>query len=243
MTEYIDRIELGPGQVVMRIPRDGHQVIDEIKEAYQAQTIEIARGIEQGGEEATILSFSEAPIRSRVNSLQLIKDNLLIPAPINRVLRELRRDAIRYITHGLEDSQWYEIKINIYDTQNKYEEQYQRLVTVLADLEAGIILGESWTRDHAIALLSVIAYQIRLFTFLSPGEIKRILLSLEYDENGDRLVDFDLYHNSDKVNWYKVIEDGKNYSRPALAVKLRQELYTRLSRSTQAKIEEIEKQL
>jgi len=243
MTDIINNVDSGAGQIVMRIPRDGKEVIQEIEETYQAKPVNLVEAIDQGTADDTILSFTDKPIRNKVKSLDLIKKNLLISKPVHNLYQELRRDAVRYITHGLDQDQWYELKINIYDSRDRYTLQYQRLSLILSDLEAGFILGESWTKDHAIALFSVIAYQIRLFTFLSPDEIKRILLSLEYDKNGKRLVDYDLYYNSKKVNWYKVVNKGKKIDRVNLAMGMRQELIANMSQETLDKLNNLEKQL
>lgn len=243
ITGLIEDIDSGAGQMVMRIPHNGQEVIKEIEETYNAKTVNLIEAIFQGRPEDTILSFTDKPIRSKVKSLNLIKENLLIRRPIHQLLQELRRDAVRYITHGLNQDQWYELKINIYDSHDHYQLQYKRLSLVLSDLEAGFILGESWTKDHAIALFSVIAYQIRLFTFLSPKEIKRILLSLEYNSNGKRLVDYDLYYNSKKISWHKVVEKKRNSDRVILAKGMREELLSNLSSETIKKLSKYESQL
>lgn len=240
IAELINRVELGAGQLIMRIPEDSQEIIEQLKKNYNARLVNIMEGIKQGKTGDTILSFTEEPIKTRVNSLQMVKTNLLIEKPVNVIHKELRRDVVRHITHGLKQPQWYELKINIYDSGNMYEEQYKRLVTVLADLELGFILGESWTKDHAIALLSVIAYQIKLFTILPPQKIKRILIGLEYDQDGERIVDYDLYYNSKKVQWFEVVSQGVRTNRPKLAAKCRKSLLNELSQETVKKIQTIE---
>lgn len=240
IAELINKVELGAGQLVMRIPEDGQEIIKQLKENYNARLVNIIEGIKQGKTGDTILSFTEEPIKTRVSSLQMVKTNLLIEKPVNVIHKELRRDVVRHITHGLEETQWYELKINIYDSGNMYEEQYKRLVTALADLELGFILGESWTKDHAVALLSVIAYQIRLFTILPPKKIKKILIGLEYDQDGERIVDYDLYYNSKKVQWFEVVSQGVRTNRPNMAARCRESLLSELSQEAVEKIQTIE---
>lgn len=240
-TDYIHKIDIAPGQLVMRIPAEGLEVIREIKEFYKAKVVGFKEGINEGEAEDTIISFTEKPLRSNINSLQLVKQNLLINRPVESVYHKLRRDSVRFITHGLDHSHWYELKINIYDSADNYELQYERLVTVLADLEVGFILGESWTRDHAIALLSVVAYQVRLFSLMAPREIKKILFSLEYDSEGKRIVDYDLYHQSDKISWTGFATGS--YERKEIGVKLREELLGQLSDESRERLRELEKEL
>lgn len=238
LTDIIHHVDIGPGQIVMRIPEAGGEVIQEVRENYGAETVSIREGISCGEVEDTIISFTDRPLRSNIGSLDLVEESLLVSSPYNRVFQKLRQDCVRFITHGLDHSQWYEVKINIYDSDDEYEKQYQRLVTVLSDLEVGFILGESWTKDHAIALLSVIAYQVRIFSIMPPREIKKILLSLEYNDEGKRIVDFDLYHRSEKVSWSS-FRTG-SYGRSDLALELKKEIWERLSAETKDKLEELE---
>ncbi len=240
-TDYIHNIDIAPGQLVMRIPAEGLEVIKEIKEFYRGKVVKFKEGISEGGTGDTIISFTDKPLRSNINSLQLVKQNLLVNKPVNSVYHKLRRDSVRFITHGLDHSQWYELKINIYDSTDSYELQYERLVTVLADMEVGFILGESWTRDHAIALLSVVAYQVRVFSIMAPREIKKILFSLEYNSNGKRIVDYDLYHQSDKISWTSF--STGSYERKEIGVKLREELLAQLSDESYERLKELEEEL
>ena len=241
-TDIFKEIDLGPGHTVMRIPQSGEEVIQEIKDFYNASSVDLLEGINQGGEDDTLISFTDQPIKSNINSLQLVKQNLLIDKPLQFVYKELRRDAVRYITHGLEDPQWYELKINIYDSSDEYELQYKRLVLALSDIEAGFILGESWTKDHAVALLSVIAYQVRFFTILSPKKVKKLLMGLEYDTEGNRIVDFDLYYNSRKVGWVDANDENLR-DRKELGDVYRKKLISRLSSNTLEEIKELEKKI
>lgn len=229
LSQAVVKVEAGPGQLVMRVPEKGKKVIDAVRKNYQAAESSILKAIDQGSADHTIISFTEEPIKARLKSLEKVKDNILVKKDSALVFEELRRDAIRYITHGLEDHQWSELKINIYDSDELYQLEYQRLVTILSDLEAGIILGESWTKDHAFALFSITAYQIRLFTFLDPIEIKKILIAFEYNQAGERLVDYDLFKKNNKISWSEILNDNKRRDRKKLAFKYREQILKDLS--------------
>lgn len=243
LSQDIIKIAAGPGQLVMRIPENGEKVIDEIIKNYQAQEMSILKAIDQGNAKQTIISFSEQPIKSRLKSLKKVKDSILVDKNSTLIYEELRRDAIRYITHGLQNHQWSELKINIYDSDELYELQYKRLITVLTDLEAGIILGESWTKDHAFALFSISAYQIRLFTFLSPIEIKKILFAFEYNQQGKRIVDYDLFNKTHKINWSEILNDNKKHDRKELAFSFRKKFIEELSEAARKKYFELEAEI
>ena len=243
LSQAVDKVTAGPGQLVMRIPKNGKKVIDEIIDNYQAEEMSILEGIDQGSADSTIISFTEQPIKSRLKSLKKVRDNILVAKEATLVFEELRRDAVRYITHGLKDSQWSELKINIFDSDELYELEYERLMTILSDLEAGIILGESWTKDHAFALFSITAYQVRLFTFLSPLEIKKILFAFEYNSDGERLVDYDLFNKSKKISWSEILNDNQRYDRKNLAFKFRAEIMAELSETAKDNYFELEAEI
>ncbi|RAK10627.1 hypothetical protein C8C77_1044 [Halanaerobium saccharolyticum] len=243
LSQAVEKVTAGPGQLVMRIPEDGKKVIEEVIENYQAREVSILEGIDRGSAESTIISFTEEPIKSRLKSLKKVRDNILVKKESTLVFEELRRDAVRYITHGLEDNQWSELKINIYDSDELYQLEYERLMTILSDLEAGIILGESWTKDHAFALFSITAYQIRLFTFLSPLEIKKILFAFEYNSDGERLVDYDLFNKSKKISWSEILNDNQRHDRKKLAFKFREEIMNELSQAAKDRYFELEAEI
>lgn len=235
LTNELIKITAGPGQLVVRVPKNGEKIIEEIKANYQAEKLSILAGINKGNPESTIISFSEDPIKSKLQSLNKVVNNILVNKNTTLIFEELRRDVIRYITHGLQAHQWSELKINIYDSDELYELEYKRLITILSDLEAGIILGESWTKDHAFALFSITAYQIRIFTFLSALEIKKILFAFEYNNEGQRLVDYDLFQQNNKISWSQILNDNQRYNRKELAFKFRKEILEKLSESAKAK--------
>lgn len=243
LSQNIIEAAAGPGQLVMRIPKNGEKVIAEIIKNYRGEEISILEAIDQGNTDSTIISFSEQPLKSRIKSLNKIKNNILVNKNSTLVFEELRRDAVRYITSGLQDHQWSELKINIYDSDELYKLQYQRLILILSDLEVGIILGESWTKDHAFALFSITAYQIRLFTFLAPIEIKKILFAFEYNNQGERFVDYDLFNKSHKINWSEILNDNKKHDRKELAFKYRDKFISELSEAAKKDYQEIEKEI
>ncbi|MEG6615061.1 hypothetical protein V6C27_01290 [Peptococcaceae bacterium 1198_IL3148] len=234
--------ELGAGLLVQRLPKGGEVVIDMIKEDYQAQAVDLIEAICVGQADDTIVVFTEDPLQKTVKVENVLEPTLLINQPIPQMYRLLRREAVRYFTHGLAKSEWYEVRINIYDADDNFELHGRRLELVLEDLEVGLILGETWTRDHALTLFSVAAYQIRLFTMLDPLELKTLLLGLEYNEQGDRFVDMDLYHRRDKIEW-AALAKKLPFGRKKSGLYCRQELYKRLSPKVVEKLLKLERKL
>jgi len=237
--KLIHRIDFGPTSILMRIPGDEAKLVTRLQEIFSGLVVDWAEAIGVGEKDDTIISFTNRELRHTVS--QLKKPKLLIEQPARLVKDRLRLEGFRLITQSLEESQWYELRINIYDSYGKYEDHYNRLIFILSKLEMGMILGESWTKDYAVMLYSVLVYQVRLYTFLEPLEVKKILVALEYSLDGQRLIDFDLYYKNKKVYWNEVrdpknrktkAEDSKNY---------RKGLYERLSPESIKSLENMER--
>ncbi|MBM7853954.1 hypothetical protein JOC37_000319 [Desulfohalotomaculum tongense] len=240
--ELLTAAELGAGLLVQRLPQNNTKVIDMIKEDYRAQALGLVEAINLGGADDTVLVFTGDRLQKTVEIEKVIEPCLLIHQPIPQVYTELRREAVRYFTRSLENSEWYEVRINIYDADENYEIHARRLELVLEDLEAGLILAEIWTRDHALALFSVAAYQIRLFTMIEPLELKTLLMGLEYNEQGQRFVDMDLYHRRSKIDWGTIAKKSP-FGRRKSGLHYRRQLYSRLSSKTVKKLLALEKEL
>lgn len=237
----IHKIDLGPASVIMRIPGDGLKLIEKLKEIFDGKEVDLIGGIGLGEKDDTIISFTNKVLIGPV--ADLLETKLLIPQPIRQVQERLRLEGLKLITQSLDDKQWYELRINIYDSAGKYEENYNRLMHVLSKLEIGMILGESWTKDYAVMLYSVLTYQVRLFTFFTPKEIKKILMALEYTTDGKRLVDFDLYFKNKKIRWSDVCKVTRKSDKHEEAYIFRQSLYEKLKPEDIEALESMEEAL
>ncbi|HHZ02259.1 MAG TPA: hypothetical protein GX396_04895 [Tissierellia bacterium] len=221
------RIDLGPSFIVMRVLGNEEKLIERIKEYFSGTEVNLVDGIRLGEKNDTIVAFTKEVITGPVASRDFLSTMILIPQPSNDVREILRLEGLRFITQSLKDSHWYELRINIYDSRGKYKENYDRLIYIFTKLGIGMILGESWTKDYAVMLYFVLTYQVRLFTFLTPQEIKKILVALEYSIDGKRMVDFDLYYKNKKVFWSDLIFKGRR-NKEGEAKIYRQELYEKL---------------
>lgn len=242
LSHEIERVDMGPRIMILRVPDNEEKVMQALEKDYDARRVTWKEGVRLGEKDQTLLGLTTQRIHQALGDNAVYHHHLLINQPLPECYTQLRREALLYITHNLKDGSWFEYRINLYDTRGHYELHYQRLVQVIAGLELGFILGESWTRDHAMALLSVLAYQVRLFSFMPPEAIKKILIGLEYDEAGNRLADFDLYYRNKKIAWTGIIDraapktDKRNkieegiYRRNELMEKLAQREKDRLKR-------------
>jgi len=238
----INRVDMGPASIVMRVAGNESKLIEKVKERFSGKEVGFTEGIRSGSKDDTLIAFTNKTINGPVSPNDLLDTKLLIPRPIREVQGILRLEALRLITQCLSDSQWYELRINIYDSNGKYEENYNRLIYILSKLEIGMILGESWTKDHAV-LFSVLTYQVRLFTFSTPEEIKKILMALEYTMDGKRLVDFDLHYKNKKIYWSDIFKSKKRKNKVEMAINCRKSLYEKLSQEDIETLENMEKML
>ncbi|NYB73267.1 hypothetical protein HZF24_03845 [Sedimentibacter hydroxybenzoicus DSM 7310] len=237
----VQRLDMGPASIVVRIHSNENKLIDKLKEIFAGKEVDLIGGIGLGEKDDTIISFTDKALSGPVADLLDIK--LLIQQPIKEVQERLRLEGLRLVTQSLNDSQWYELRINIYDAADKYKENYDRLMFVFSKLEVGMILGESWTKDYAVMLYFVLTYQVRLFTFFTPQEVKKILMALEYTIDGKRLVDFDLYYKNKKVYWYDINTAKGKKNKPDESKKYRQILYDKLKTEDIKTLELMEKSL
>ncbi|GAB6085657.1 hypothetical protein [Alkaliphilus crotonatoxidans] len=238
--ELIDRVDMGPASLVMRVAGDEKKIIQRLQEEYQAETVDWEEGIRKGERANTLLGLTKKPINSILSENDFIHPNLLLPHPVTIIQKRLRIEGLRFITQSLESGQWYELRINIYDSKGRYQENYDRLVYILSKLEIGMILGEAWTKDHALALLSVLAFQVRLFTYYTPHEVKKLLMALEFNLAGERLVDFDLYYRNRKISWVDIDKRRGRRNKATECIRLRQELYEKMEQRDIALLEAME---
>ena len=238
----LQKVDMGPASIVMRVAGDEKKIADKIKEILGGQEVDWIEGIGIGEKDDSIIAFTRKVLSGPV--ADFLDTKLLIARPIREVQERLRLEGLRLITQSLDDSQWYELRINIYDSYGNYQKHYERLMFVLSKLEIGMVLGESWTKDFAVILYSVLTYQVRLFTFYTPVEVKKILMALEYTVEGKRLVDFDLYYKNKKVYWYEVNKNrGKGKEKLDEAKLYRQELYKKLNPEVIETLEAMEKSI
>jgi hypothetical protein len=236
--DKINDIRTAPGIIVMRTQGDKDKIISSVAYEYRAKMLPIFDSLENGESNQTIILFTEKPLNSRLTINSFDSTTLLIDENITTISSKLRNQALRFLNEGLVDRPWYELSIRIYDRYSKYDMHYKRLSIALDNLDVGFILGEMWTKDTPRFLLSVLVYQIKLFTLLPPTEIKKILLGLEYTDDGTRIVDFDLIYKNKKIDWTEV--KVNNLERKNLGMMFREEILKTLSDEQRQKLINLE---
>ncbi len=236
------KANLGPGLLVMKTPPPADKIMEKVKAEYKALPVSLLESIKTGKSNWSALCFTSGPLSRPISTCGILETTLLIKKDVPDVYQELRRQAVKYLTEELEEGQWRECKINIYDYEGRYNLHYQRVTTVIEDLEMGFILGETWSIDHPFVLMAVPVFQVRLFTYLDPLEVKKIMMALEYDAEGNRIVDLDLYDRKNKFEWGGIVKNKKD-SREKIALTFREKYYKTFSSAAASKLRRLEQSL
>ncbi len=195
----------GPASIIMRSAGNPDALRTRLSREFRASAESWENALQVATRDDTILALTPLPVNAPLRESDLTGPCLLIPLPGHRVQQRLRSEAILYITENLEDHSWSELRITIFDTHDQQLLHYERLLCVVRELETGMILAERWTRDTAFTLMTVPAFEIRLCTFEPVADVKRLLVGLEYDDEGRRLVDFDLFTGNRKISWAQAV--------------------------------------
>ncbi|WP_053957670.1 hypothetical protein [Inediibacterium massiliense] len=230
MYDKISYSRIAPRIIVMRCFGNTQKILDQIKEDHYGSIGTFHKMLEEHNH-GVVIVFTTKPLHKPIGLCDLYDKSLFIQQNYPSLIQDLRIHSLKYLNIGLDNKDWYELHIKIYDSYGEYLLHYERLFKVMEDLELGLILGESWGTDAATIFYSVGIYRIRFFTFYEPKVIKKILLGLEYLEDGTRIVDLDLYHKRKKIHWSDVRE--KNIKdKITLSNKFRKEIFSNLKQET-----------
>lgn len=228
-----------PRTLLFRIFGEKERVINQIAADYGAKKGKFGSLLRPSRRGSIAVCFTASPLNRPLSFENIMDDILHIQGiPYESLFNSLRSRALWYFSEGLENRQWNDLEIRIYDSWGYFMEHYERLRTVLESLEAGMVLGEGWGKDYAHILMTVKIYRLRLFTFLPPKAVKEILMGLEYSADGTRLADLDLYMGRDKISWGGIGQ--KAGDRGTLGFSFREKLFSRLFEEDRKKLQESE---
>ncbi len=239
----ISTVRRAPSIVIMRVFGDVQKVMDKIAEDYDAVIGSFEEQLEQANDYGIILAFTEDSLKNSITVKSLYPEVMYINMRYEDFMTDMRMQVLRYINEGIDKRDWYELEIRIYDRYEAYSLQYERLMNIIEELELGLVLGEAWSKDYPRLFMSVGVYRLRLFTFISPLEIKKALLGFEYTFNADRIVDIDIYKGKTKLNWTDTIEKGLVRDRKQMAEKFRARYDKQIRPEIKQEISELEKQI
>lgn len=239
----IRRTKIVSRTVIMRAMGDMEKVFDELQEEYNGVEGSLMEFINSNLEQGVIIALTDKSLNRQVNLSDIYMEKcLLVNESYFTLYKDLRSNALKYLNSGLKNKIWYEMDIRIYDMYGAFQLHFDRLMNVLTELEMGIVLGSNWSKDYPKMLLAVDVYSVRFFTFYEPGYIKKILLGMEYVDDGTRIVDYDLYMGKKKVSWRDLTKDRK-MTRDELGLHFRKETMSNLTHLEVKKIHEMEEKV
>ena len=229
--------------IIMRAMGDMEKVFDELQDNYQGIEGSLMEFINSNLEQGVIIALTDKSLNRQVTLGDIYMEKcLLVNENYFTLYKELRSNALKYLNSGLKNKIWYEMDIRIYDMYGAFQLHFDRLMNVLTELEMGIVLGSTWTKDYPKMLLAVDVYSVRFFTFYEPKYIKKILLGMEYVDDGTRIVDYDLYMGRKKISWRDLTKD-KKMTRDELGLHFRKETMSNLTHQEVKKIYEMEEKV
>lgn len=243
--KIVETLSPGANFIIMRATGNLYNVIKAVQKDMGGDLITYNDYIGSDNSDYTIIGVTEKPLSKGIIASDFNKNFLILKGEYGKIKGDLRMQALHYLNIGLGNKDWNEIEIRIYDIYGAYKLHYDRMIEVFDDLDIGLVLGESWSKDYPKALLSVEIYRVRFFTFKEPVELKRILIGLEHLEDGTRIVDYDAYYKGKKIGWVDHLDrkQRKTATRIDQGLLARNELLEVLSRDTIKELEEIEKDI
>lgn len=196
----INKARLSPKLIIMKWVGDFSKYLAAVLEDVEGH-LEDKDQIFDNHAVGTFIAFTKASINTPVAYSDVASDVIYAKEKYSSLIKRLRTHNLKYINASLDHSDWYELKIKIYDSFGHYSLHYKRMMYVLDKLDYGLVLGEAWGTDTPNVFYKVGVYKVRLFTFLDPILIKQVLVGLEYLDSGMRVVDLDLYHKRKKIRW------------------------------------------
>ncbi len=236
-------IKSGPHMIIMRSVGDLDKVLKRIQDDFGGDIVPYENYLGELSSDYIFIGLTEKPLNRRIILSDLKPGYLRLDGDFGIIKRDLGMHALKYLNIGIGNKDWHEVEIRIYDKYGAYKLHYDRMMEVLEDLELGLVLGESWSKDYPKALLAVEIYRVRLLTFREPSRIKKLLFGLEYLPDGTRIVDYDLYFNNEKVAWNKNVKNRKREDRYQDALEARKEVMEKLSPDTIKELERLEEEI
>ncbi len=242
--EGVGRINLLPSVILMRVPENPSQVLEQIEKDFQGlpvpfNYVTVHRKKLQG----VGVAFTSARLNRAVSQDKFYSQALDISMPYGPLYNQLRGRALEYVNQGMGKRDWYELHIMIYDMWERYSLIYRRVMLTLMDLGVGLVLGEAWEKDYGRLMLPLQVYRIRLFTFFPLKRIKTILVGLEYAQDGSRLCDLDIKWGHKKgFSWTECKGEGP-VDRDTFGLQCREKLFEEVDPSRRKKLLDLEKEL
>ncbi len=222
--------------ILLHIPAKVQEALRLIAEEFGGEIVEQREALNLGEAGDTVISVTRKKLNSPIGP-EDIEGAVLVRKYFLDVYRELLIGLPVMLFKLLPE--WNELTIKIYDTEKRYEENIERLMMVIEDLDLGFIVGEGWDWDYPRPFMRVPVYKLKLLTWEKPERVKFLLKGLEY-RGYKRLCDIDVFVGGKKIDW---VDLGNYSSKFDLAKAARAELEKHLSDDVLRRLREMEAKL
>ncbi len=231
-----ERIEVESTIILLRVPEKVEEALKLLAEKFEGKTMSQLDALNIGEACDTVISITRKKLSSPVGP-EDIEGAVLVRKDFLSVYRELLIDLPMILFRLLPE--WNELTIKIYDTERRYDENIERLMMTIEDLDLGFIVGEGWDWDYPRPFMRVPVYRLKLLTWEKPERVKFLLKGIEY-VGYKRLCDIDVFVGGKKIGWTSL---GKYDSKFELAKVAREELESHLSENVLKRLREIDEKL
>ena len=232
----VEKVHVESTLIFLRVPQKVDEALELIAEKYSGEVMDVRTALDEGEAGDTIIGITRQRLSSPIGPDE-IEGAVLIRRNFLQVYRELSLDIPILLLKLMPE--WKEITIKIYDTDKRYEENIERLLMVMEDLDLGFVVGEGWDWDYPRPFMRVPVYKLRLLTWEDPVRVKFLLKGIEY-VGYKRLCDIDVFLEGKKIHWTSL---GKYDSKFELAKAAREELEKHLSEDVLRRLRELEERL
>ncbi|QDA31119.1 hypothetical protein FH039_05205 [Thermococcus indicus] len=232
----VEKVHVESTLVFIRVPSKVEEGLKLLSEKYGGEIMDIRTALDEGEAGDTIIGVTRKKLNSPIGP-EDIDGAVLVRRDFLEVYRELSVDLPVLLLKLMPE--WNEITIKIYDTDKRYEENIERLMMVIEDLDLGFVVGEGWDWDYPRPFMRVPVYKLKLLTWEDPVRVKFLLKGIEY-HGYKRLCDIDVFVEGKKIHWTAL---GKFDSKFELAKAAREELERNLSGDVLERLRKVEEAL
>lgn len=200
----ISKIRALPPIIVFNSLGEQKPVVDKIQAELQCERTGMDILLHRENDEGVIVAFL---MEDSPGQRSFYDEVLFVKQDYTSLLAYLHIHAPRYLAKAFAPDVWHMVDLRIYDRYEAYDLQYKRILEAIKALHLGYLVTETWNREVSTFADPVGTYHIRLLTFLSPMELKQLLIGLEYSRSGSRIVDLDVFWHGKKISWKNLLDD------------------------------------
>lgn len=241
----IEYAQMLPGFVMMRLMGDIERGINAIRRDLGGEIIDkdpFYRPDIPGT--STIIFFTDKSLAKVVPSEGIHRHALLIHSRSKGALvHYLSLHGIDYLGDAMGTPDWNDLEVRICDSDGFFELQRQRLLTVIQGMQTGVVLEERWEREQALTRRTIPVYMMRIYTPMNPQVIKELAMGMEYNADGNRFVDFDVFYGERKISAFSELEKNPGKTRNEIGIANRNEILKNLDIDSLNELLKIEEEI